>query len=475
MASSFSTSTPSNAPFSRPSIDPAIAALRVPPHSIEAEQSVLGGLLLDNNAWDKIGDVISEGDFYRDEHRRIFRAISRLMERSKPADVITVSEALDAAGDKDVGGLAYLSELASNVPGASNIRRYAEIVRERAVLRQLVTAGDEISESALSPRGRDTKALLDEAEAKVFAIAESGMKHQAGFVHINPLLGEVVDRIQELHDRDNPSDITGVPTGYTDLDQKTSGLQAGDLIIVAGRPSMGKTAFALNIAEHVAVNARLPVGVFSMEMGGSQLALRMLTSIGRLDASRVRTGKLNDQEWSNLSFALGKLHEAPIYIDETGGINPIDLRARARRLHRQCGKLGLIVIDYLQLMVGARQSDNRANEVSEISRSLKALAKELEVPVIALSQLSRKVEERTDKRPMMSDLRESGAIEQDADVIMMMYRDDYYNKDSADKGMAEVIIGKQRNGPTGTVRLAFLGEYTRFENLAHGSGGGDRY
>ena len=452
-------------------MDPAIAALRVPPHSIEAEQSVLGGLLLDNNAWDKITDVVSESDFYRDEHRRIFRAIQKLFERSKPADVITVSEALDAAGDKDsTGGLAYVAELASNVPGAANIRRYAEIVRERAVLRQLVSVGDEISESALNPMGRDTKTLLDEAEQKVFAIAESGARAQTGFVHINPLLAEVVDRIQELHDRDNPTDITGVPTGYTDLDQKTSGLQAGDLIIIAGRPSMGKTAFALNIGEHVAVNAGLPVAVFSMEMGGSQLAMRMLTSIGRLDAQRVRTGKLNDQEWSQLSFALGKLHEAPIYIDETGGINPIDLRARARRLHKQCGKLGLIIIDYIQLMVGARQSDNRANEVSEISRSLKALAKELEVPVIALSQLSRKVEERQDKRPMMSDLRESGAIEQDADVIMMMYREDYYKPDTPDKGTAEVIIGKQRNGPTGTVRLAFLGEYTRFENLASGSG-----
>jgi replicative DNA helicase len=458
--------------FSRPSegsSDPAIAALRLPPHSVEAEQSVLGGLLLDNNAWDKIGDVVSESDFYRDEHRRIFRQIQKLFERGKPADVVTVSESLDAAGDKESsGGLAYLSELASNVPGASNIRRYAEIVRERAILRQLVSVGDEIAESALSPMGRDSKTLLDEAEAKVFAIAESGMKHQAGFVHINPLLTEVVDRIQELHDRDNPSDITGIPTGYTDLDNKTSGLQPGDLIIVAGRPSMGKTAFALNIAEHVGVEAGLPVAVFSMEMGGSQLAMRMLASIGRLDSHKLRTGRMNDEEWSKLSYALGKLHEAPIYIDETGGINPIDLRARARRLHRQCGKLGLIVIDYIQLMVGARQSDNRTAEVSEISRSIKALAKELEVPIIALSQLSRKVEERTDKRPMMSDLRESGAIEQDADVIMMMYREDYYKPDTPDKGIAEVIIGKQRNGPTGTVRLAFLGEYTRFENLATG-------
>ncbi|MFM7122731.1 MAG: replicative DNA helicase, partial [Fluviibacter sp.] len=318
------------------------------------------------------------------------------------------------------------------------------------------------------PLGRDAKELLDTAEQKVFAIAEMGARNQQGFVHINPLLTQVVERIQELHDRDNPSEITGVPTGFTDLDSKTSGLQPGDLIIVAGRPSMGKTAFALNIAEYVAVDVGLPVAVFSMEMGGTQLAMRMLASIGRLDSHRVRTGRLTDDEWSRLTYALGKLHEAPMHIDETGGMNPTDLRGRARRLKRQVGKLGLIVIDYIQLMGSTRQNENRATEVSEISRSLKALARELEVPIIALSQLSRKVEERTDKRPMMSDLRESGAIEQDADVILMMYREDYYKPDTPDKGMAEVIIGKQRNGPTGTVNLAFLGEYTRFENLARG-------
>ncbi len=454
-------------------VDPAVAQLRVPPHSVEAEQSLLGGLLLDNQAWDKVGDLINEGDFYRDEHRRIFRQIVRLFTTGKPADVVTVAEALDAAGDGEhSGGLAYLGELAANTPSAANIRRYAEIVRERAILRQLVSAGDEIATNALNPMGRDAKSLLDDAESKVFEIAEKGAAHQQGFVHINPLLTQVVERIQELHDRDNPSDITGIPTGFLDLDQKTSGLQPGDLIIVAGRPSMGKTAFALNIAEYVAVEQGLPVGVFSMEMGGAQLAMRMLASLGRLDSHKVRTGRLNDDEWSRLSFALGKMHEKPLYIDETGGLNPLDLRARARRLARQFGgKLGLIVIDYLQLMVSARSggSENRATEVSEISRSLKALAKELEVPVIALSQLSRKVEERNDKRPMMSDLRESGAIEQDADVIMMMYREDYYKPDTQDKGTAEVIIGKQRNGPTGTVRLAFLGEYTRFDNLATGS------
>lgn len=447
--------------------DPAIANLRVPPHSIEAEQSVLGGLLLDNNAYEKISDLVSEADFYRDEHRRIFRAIQRMQERGKPADVVTVAESLDTTGETEhTGGLAYLGELAANTPSAANIRRYGEIVRERAILRQLVTAGDEIASSALNPLGREPKTLLDEAEAKVFAIAESGMRHQTGFQHINPLLTQVVERIQELHDRDNPSDITGIPSGYHDLDKMTSGLQPGDLIIVAGRPSMGKTSFSLNIAEHVAIEYGAPVAVFSMEMGGTQLAMRMLASVGRLDQHKVRTGRLNDDEWSRLSYALGKIHEKAIYIDETPALNPIDLRARARRLHRQCGKLGLIVIDYLQLMSSNSNGENRATEISEISRSLKSLAKELEVPVIALSQLNRSLEQRPNKRPVMSDLRESGAIEQDADVIMFIYRDEVYNPDSQEKGTAEIIIGKQRNGPIGSIRLTFIGEYTRFENFA---------
>ncbi|MDR3351687.1 MAG: replicative DNA helicase [Zoogloeaceae bacterium] len=459
--------TPGNERPSR-TTDPALAQLKTPPHSIEAEQAVLGGLLLDNNAWDRIGDQIDEADFYRDEHRRIYRQILRLLENSKPADAVTVAEALDAAGESErTGGLHYLGELASNTPSAANIRRYAEIVRERAILRQLITAADEIAGNALNPLGRDARSLLDEAEARIFEIAEKGARATEGFVHINPLLHKVIERVQELFEQDNPSSVTGIPTGFADLDQKTSGLQGGDLIIVAGRPSMGKTAFALNIAENVATHSGLPVGIFSMEMGGTQLAMRLLTSIGRLDSKRVQTGRLNDEEWGRLTTALGRLHEAPIYIDETGGLNPIELRARARRLHRQCGRLGLIVVDYLQLMVSARQNENRATEVSEISRSIKALAKELQVPVIALSQLSRKVEERTDKHPLMSDLRESGAIEQDADVILMLYREEYYKPETEDKGIAEVIIGKQRNGPTGTVRLAFLGEYTRFENLAH--------
>ena len=461
-------SSPSEKPSSKSlSTDPAIAQLRIPPHSMEAEQSVLGGLLLDNAAFDKIADIIKESDFYRDEHRRIYRQISKLLERNKPVDVVTVAESLDVAGQgSETGGLAYLGELAANTPSAANIRRYAEIVRERAILRELVTAGDEIAGSAFHPMGREAKQLLDEAEAKVFAIAEGGFRSQSGFQHIDPLLTQVVERIQELHDRDDPSDVTGVPTGYHDIDSQTSGLQAGDHLVVAGRPSLGKTSFALNIAEYVALDMGLPVAVFSMEMGGTQLAMRMLSSVGKLNAQNLRTGKLNDDEWERLSYALGRMHEAPLYIDETPALNPIDLRARARRLYRQCGKLGLIVIDYLQLMSSAGHGENRATEISEISRSLKSLAKELSVPVVALSQLNRSLEQRPNKRPVMSDLRESGAIEQDADVIMFIYRDEVYNPDTPDKGTAEIIIGKQRNGPIGTVRLTFVGEYTRFENYA---------
>lgn len=447
--------------------DPQVAALKLPPHSIEAEQSLIGGLLLDNSAWDRIGDVVSESDFYRDDHRRIFGHIRKLVETGRPADVVTVYESIEKSNEVDqTGGLAYLGEIANNTPSAANIRRYAEIVHERAVLRKLVTVGDEIAASALTPAGRDVKDLLDEAEQKVFEIAEAGNKNSQGFVAMPEVLGEVVERIQMLYDRDDPSEVTGTPTGYVDLDRMTSGLQPGDMIVVAGRPSMGKTAFALNIAEYVGVEQKLPVAIFSLEMSGPQLAMRFLSSVGRLDQHKLRTGKLGDEEWDKMTVALGKLHDAPIHIDETGAINATDLRARARRLHRQFGKLGLIVIDYLQLMTSSRGNENRATEISEISRSIKALAKELQVPVIALSQLSRKVEERNDKRPLMSDLRESGAIEQDADIIIMMYRDEYYNKDTQDKGVAEVIIGKHRNGPTGTVKLTFMGEYTKFMNFA---------
>jgi len=460
-------SAPAYQSYAASTADAQVAALKLPPHSIEAEQSLIGGLLLDNSAWDRIADIVGPTDFYRDDHRRIFLHIRKLVETGRPADVVTVFESIENANEADqTGGLAYLGEIANATPSAANIRRYAEIVHERAVLRKLVTVGDEIAGAALNPAGRDVKQLLDMAEQKVFEIAESGSRSTQGFQAITPLLGDVVERIEVLYNRENPSDITGLATGFHDLDKMTSGLQAGDMIVVAGRPSMGKTAFALNIAEHVGMELRQPVAIFSLEMSGPQLAMRFLSSAGRLDQKKIRTGQLNDEDWEKMSMALGKLHEAPIHIDETGAINASDLRARARRLYRQCGHLGLIVIDYIQLMTSTKDNENRATEISEISRSIKALAKELHVPVIALSQLSRKVEERNDKRPLMSDLRESGAIEQDADIILMMYREEYYKPDTTEKGVAEVILGKHRNGPTGTVKLTFLGEYTRFENHA---------
>ncbi|WP_413438706.1 replicative DNA helicase [Sulfuriferula sp. GW1] len=455
----------------RNTADPELAALKMPPHSVEAEQSVLGGLLLENHAWERIADLINQNDFYRHDHKLIYRMITKLIEQGKPADVVTVAELLENHGElSSVGGLAYLVALAQNTPSAANIRRYAEIVRERAVMRKLVEVGTEIAESAYNPAGRSANDLLDQAEAKVFDIAEAGARSQQGFLEIKPLLTEVVERIDELFSRDNQSDVTGIPTGFADLDQKTAGLQAGDLIIVAGRPSMGKTAFSINMGENVAIDTGLPVAIFSMEMGGAQLVMRMLGSIGRLDQHKIRTGRLQDDDWQKLTYAVGKLNDAPIFIDETPALNALELRARARRLHRQCGKLGLIIIDYLQLMSSVSSGENRATEISEISRSLKALAKELQVPVIALSQLNRSLEQRPNKRPVMSDLRESGAIEQDADVILFIYRDEVYNPDSPDKGSAEIIIGKQRNGPIGTVRLTFLGEHTRFENYASGGG-----
>ena len=447
--------------------DHTLDSLRLPPHSLQAEQSVLGGLLLDNAAWDKISDYLRGDDFYRHDHRLIFEHISRLIDQSRPADVITVFDALTSSGKiDDVGGLVYLNALAQNTPSAANIRRYAEIVRGRSVMRRLVSVSDEIAESAFNPNGRETDQILDEAESKIFAIAEEGARGTQGFIELQPLLAQVVERIDELYHRDNPSDITGVPTGFADLDSKTSGLQPGDLIIVAGRPSMGKTAFSLNIGEHVAIDQGLPVAVFSMEMGGSQLAMRMLGSVGRLDQHKVRTGQLGDDDWPRLTHAIAKMQDAQLFIDETPALNSLELRSRARRLSKKCGKLGLIIIDYIQLMAATSTGENRATEISEISRSLKALAKELQCPVIALSQLNRSLETRPNKRPVMSDLRESGAIEQDADVILFIYRDEVYNQDSQDKGMAEIIIGKQRNGPIGMVPLTFIGEFTKFENMA---------
>ncbi|HZQ71772.1 MAG TPA: replicative DNA helicase [Burkholderiales bacterium] len=449
--------------------DPQLLALRVPPHSVEAEQSLLGALLLDNQAFDRVADLVNGEDFYRDDHRRIWRHIARLVEANRPADVVTVSESIEASEDKDkTGGAAYLGALAQNTPSALNIRRYAELVRERSVQRRLAQVATDIAESALNAGGREVGQLLDEAESKIFQIAESGARRDQGLLDIKPVLARVFERVDHLYHRDNPSDVTGVPTGYLRIDEMTSGLQPGDLVVIAARPSMGKTALALNIAEHVAVDNGLPVAIFSMEMSATQLAMRMLGSIARVDQHKMRTGRLNDKEWSDLSEAMGKLHETPIYIDEGGALTALEVRARARRLKRQYSKLGLIVIDYLQLMSSTAQGENRATEISEISRSLKAMAKELDVPVIALSQLNRAVDQRPDRRPVMSDLRESGAIEQDADVIMFIYREVVYKPDLPDeqRGVAEVILGKQRNGPIGTVRLTFLGQYTRFENYA---------
>ncbi len=447
--------------------DQLVESFKTPPHSIETEQSVLGGLMLDNHAWDKVADIITDDDFYRHDHKLIYHHICKLIEHNKPADVVTVAESLELSAElQTVGGLAYIGAIAQNTPSAANIKRYAEIVRERSVMRNLAQVGVQITDSAYNPAGRTAANLLDEAESKVFEIAEEGARGKEGFIDIQPLLKQVVERIELLYNRDNPSDVTGIASGFHDLDQKTSGFQPGDLIIVAGRPSMGKTAFSLNIAENVALDLNKPVAVFSMEMGGSQLAMRMLGSVGRLDQHKVRTGRLEDEDWPKLTHALGKLNDAPIHIDESAALNALELRARARRLYRQFGGLGLIVVDYLQLMSSTNQGENRATEISEISRALKALAKELKVPVIALSQLNRSLEQRPNKRPVMSDLRESGAIEQDADVILFIYRDEVYDPDTQDKGMAEIIIGKQRNGPIGTVNLTFLGEYTRFESYA---------
>ena len=456
--------------------DDEVARLRVPPHSVEAEQSVLGGLLLDNLAWDRAADLLTDGDFYRFEHRQIYGAIGTLVAAAKPADVITVFEQLQSLGKAEsCGGLAYLNALAQSVPSASNIRRYAEIVRERAILRKLIAASDEIATHAFNPQGRPVPQILDEAESRIFKIGEEGSRQRQGFQSMDKLVVALLDRVNELHDN-GAEEVTGVRTGFYDLDRMTAGLQKGDLIVLAARPSMGKTAFALNIAEHVSVQEGLPVLVFSMEMGASQLALRMVGSLGRIDQQRLRTGALREEEWERLAEAVDRLGRVSVYIDETPALNSAELRARARRMARQFGgTLGLIVVDYLQLMSGSSSGgdENRATEIGEISRGLKALAKELQCPVIALSQLNRSVETRNDKRPMMSDLRESGAIEQDADVIMFIYRDEYYNKDSKEPGIAEIVLGKQRNGPVGTVKLTFLKPLTRFDNLAPGSAGSE--
>jgi len=444
--------------------------LKVPPHSLEAEQSVIGGLMLDNRAWDEIADIINEQDFYRHDHALILRSINALAENEQPYDVVTVSEWLGARGELDsIGGLAYLSILANDTPTAVNIKAYANIVREYSMLRSLIQVGNEISASAYNADGKPSKELVDEAERKVFLIAEQGAGNRQGFEAINELLGRAVKRVEEMYRSDTA--LTGIATGFNNFDDKTSGLQNSDLIIIAGRPSMGKTSFAMNLAENAALHNENSVAVFSMEMPGEQLALRMMSSLGRIDSHSLRTGKLDDHDWPRLISSVNMLSKAKLFIDDTAALTPTELRARTRRLKREHG-LDLVIVDYLQLMQVGGSTENRATEISEISRSLKALAKELQVPIVALSQLNRSVEQRPDKRPVMSDLRESGSIEQDADVILFIYRDEVYNPESADKGTAEIIIRKQRNGPIGTVRLSFLGQYTRFENLAHDDYGG---
>ena len=446
--------------------DTATEALKVPPHSIEAEQSVLGSLMLDNQSWEKTADLLVEHDFYRRDHQLIFRAIADLFEQSQPVDVITLAEYHDKRGELDkVGELAYLGMLARNTPSSANIIAYASIVRERSILRQLIAVGTAISNVAFNPEGKSSEEMLDLAEGQVFEIAEKGAKRSGGFIQVKEVLSRVVDRIDTLFEQDSP--ITGLSSGFNDFDEQTSGMQPADLVIVAGRPSMGKTTFAMNLAEHAAIKSKVPVAVFSMEMPADALAMRMLSSLGQIDQHRFRTGRLNDDDWPRLTSAIALLNEAPLFIDDTPALTVTELRARARRLKREHG-LSMIVIDYIQLMQGSSRSsnENRATEISEISRSLKALAKELEVPVVALSQLNRSLEQRPNKRPIMSDLRESGAIEQDADLIVFIYRDEVYNEDSAEKGKAEIIISKQRNGPIGTVALTFQGKYTRFENFA---------
>ena len=445
-------------------IESAEQRLKVPPNSIEAEQSLLGGLMLDNAAWDKVADLVIASDFYRKDHRLIFTGISELAEASNPCDVVTLSEFLDNRDELEgAGGLEYLALLSNETPGAANVRAYAKILRERSTLRSLINAGNQISGSAYSTEGRTATDLVDEAERLVFDIAEKGSRGKVGFRPLKNILPDTVDRIDVLHQ--SGGDITGIPTGFTEFDKLTAGLQPGELIIIAGRPSMGKSTLAINIAENAAIGARVPTAIFSMEMPSQQLAFRMISSLGRVDQTHLRTGKFPDEDWSRINTAVQLMSDAPIFIDDSASLSPTEIRARARRLKREHG-LGLIVLDYLQLMQVHGSTENRATEISEISRSLKALAKELELPIIALSQLNRSVEQRTDKRPVMSDLRESGAIEQDADVIVFIYREEVYNPDTPRKGVADISVAKQRNGPIGDFPLTFVGRFTKFENWA---------
>ena len=438
---------------------------RVPPQSIEAEQSLLGGLLLDSRRYDEVSAEIDSGDFYNKNHSRIYTAIQSCLEANQPVDVVTVSEVLERHDElEQIGGLAYIGSLANNTPGSANIMSYGRIIRERAILRRLIDASNDISTTAYNPEGRKPREVLDHAEQLIFGISESDGDKREGFTAMDTLVAKSLDRIEELGA--SGSSITGISTGFNKLDDKTSGLQKGDLVVVAGRPSMGKTSFCMNLAEYAAIEQGLTVAVFSMEMPGEQLSTRLISSLGRVNSTRLRTGQLTDDDWPRITNAVGLLTEANIHVNDAAGLSPIDLRSQARRLAREQNGLDMIVIDYLQLMQSSESNENRATEISNITRSLKMLAKELEVPVIILSQLNRSLEQRPDKRPVMSDLRESGAIEQDADVIFFIYRDEVYDDESPDKGTAEIIIGKQRNGPIGKVKLAFVGEFTRFENLA---------
>jgi replicative DNA helicase len=437
--------------------------LKIPPHSLEAEQSVLGGLMLDNQAWEKVSEILKSEDFYQSSHRIIFSSLESLAHRDRPFDVLIISELLKSSQQLEaIGGEGYLFELVHNTPSAANIKVYAEIVREKSILRQLITAGTSIIESAYSQQESTANSLLDDAERKVFHIAETQRVHGSGPVRIDNLLTKAVEHVDKLYHSD--SSLIGLSSGYKDLDEMTSGLQPADLIVVAGRPSMGKTTFAMNIAEHAAIKSGMPILVFSMEMPGESLAMRMMSSLGRINQHNIRSGKLSDEDWPRIQSAVHMLSETKLFVDDTPALSPGELRSRARRIAREHGSLGMIVVDYLQLMQVEGYRDNRVAEISEISRSLKTLAKELHVPVIALSQLNRGLEQRQDKRPVMSDLRESGAIEQDADVIIFIYRDEVYNENTKDKGIAEIIISKQRNGPIGKIKLTFLGKYTRFEN-----------
>ncbi len=447
--------------------------VKIPPHSVEAEQAVLGGLMLDNRRFDEVSEIVTASDFYRQDHRLIYAAVERLASESEPLDVVTLAEHLERAGDiEDAGGLSYLAELAEKTPSAANIKAYAQIVADRSIMRQLIEVSGDIAESAFSPQGRSSSELLDEAERNVFRIAETRTKEGSGPKVINPILTQALTKIEELFE--SGEQVTGLTTGFADLDEWTSGMQPADLVIVAGRPSMGKTTFAMNIVENALLATGQPILVFSMEMPAESLVMRMLSSLGRIDQTRMRNGKLQEEDWPRLTSAVSLLKDKPLYIDDTAGLTPTEMRSRARRIARENdGKLGLIMVDYLQLMQVPGNNEGRTAEISEISRSLKGIAKELGCPVVALSQLNRSLEQRPNKRPVNSDLRESGAIEQDADVIMFVYRDEVYNEDTEDKGIAEIIIGKQRNGPIGTVRLAFLGKFTKFEDLAHGSYSGD--